>query len=303
VGASGGRQISLVPLGIYSLSYPRQPLLLFDFRDKQHVRRHEVIQRVMTEITSGVLGISLFTNWYYYVGMELYEFIAGRHGSPVDQAARLDSYAQFRMRLVLDQELDPVLRRDMQRHVDSLTVNPLIGTPQQGMQMAAARYAALKTETEENGPIMAWLADARRAEIATFGETTKHRVVGSLWHGASFGFYKRRVKGGDAGDRAQLDCQRQIRYRLTFLDTVVEAGTPPEVSHQSSSLRASVVELSNLMACVPSSDLRAHAAATLNRLGDLSRDTELQADCSLALASLQDPKVGFKVAKADFSAK
>jgi hypothetical protein len=68
VGASGGRLITLVPLGIYSLSYPRHPLLLFDFRDKQRVRRREVIQRATTEITSGVLGISRFTNWYYYLG-------------------------------------------------------------------------------------------------------------------------------------------------------------------------------------------------------------------------------------------
>jgi hypothetical protein len=287
VGASGGRQIALVLLGIYSLSYPRHPLLLIDFRDKQQVRRHEIVQRAITEITSGVLGISHFTNWYYYLGIELFQFVAARHGSPVDQSARLDSYAQFRAGLALDQELDPVLRRDMQSRVESLTVNPLIGTPHQEMQIAGARYTALKSEAKENGRLMELLLDNRRVEIASFGETTKRGVVESLLNSGSFGFYKRRTKRADAGNMAKLDSQRRIRYQLTLLDSVVEAGTPPEVSHESSRLRASIVELSDRMTSVQSSGLRAHVAATLKRLGDLSKDAELQADCLLAITSLQ----------------
>lgn len=287
MGASSGRPITLIPLAIYSLSYPKQPLLLFDFRDKQRVHRHEVTQRVVTEITGGVLGISGFMNWYFYLGMELYEFVAARHGSPVDQAARLDSYAQFRVGLALDQELDPVLRSDMQRRVGSLTVNPLIEAPDQEVRVAAARYAALKTEVEENELLMKRVAEQRRLEIASFGETTKHQVVESMLDSSRLGFYKHHDKRADGRDLAKLDCQRRIRYQLTLLDSIVETGTPPEVSYESSRLRASIVELSNLMARVPSPSLRAHAAATLKRLGGLSQEADVQADCLLAMTSLQ----------------
>ncbi len=71
---SGVSTVRLVPLGVYSLNYPKMPLLLIDFRDKLHVRRHELAQRSINEITSGVIGISHFTNWYYYVGADLYDF-------------------------------------------------------------------------------------------------------------------------------------------------------------------------------------------------------------------------------------
>src|SRR4051812_41467296 len=42
------------------------------------------------------------------------------HGNPVDQAARLDCYSRFRVDLALDHELDPVFRKEMERHLDSL---------------------------------------------------------------------------------------------------------------------------------------------------------------------------------------
>lgn len=61
-------------------------MLLIDFRDKLHVRRHEQVQRAITELTVGVIGISPLTNWYYYLGMSLYEFIAG---PARDTAARI----------------------------------------------------------------------------------------------------------------------------------------------------------------------------------------------------------------------
>jgi hypothetical protein len=44
-GETGDKIVRLVPLGVYSLNYPKVPLLLIDFRDKLHIRRHELAQR------------------------------------------------------------------------------------------------------------------------------------------------------------------------------------------------------------------------------------------------------------------
>jgi hypothetical protein len=46
------------------------PLVLVDFRGELKERRREVTQRSVSELTSGVLGFSHFTNWYFYVASD-----------------------------------------------------------------------------------------------------------------------------------------------------------------------------------------------------------------------------------------
>ncbi len=111
MGQPGIHQQQLIPLGVYSLDYPTAPLLLIDFRGSLHLRRHEMTQRAINDATAGVIGISHFTNWYYYAAADLYNFVVSRHGAATSESARLDCYSQFRASLALDQELDPALRR------------------------------------------------------------------------------------------------------------------------------------------------------------------------------------------------
>ncbi|MGA8030185.1 MAG: hypothetical protein WB992_23830 [Bryobacteraceae bacterium] len=286
VGAAGAAQARLVPLAVYGLSYPKMPLLLVDFRDKLHAREHEMTQRTINEITSGVIGISHFTNWYYYVAADLYDFVKSRHGGPMDQAARLDSYSQFRVALALDNRLESELRKEMQRRVDSLAVNPLEASPEREMQAAIERYALLKTEAEDGGKLIERLDKTRRSELAAFGETKKAKIGEALLHDASFGLYTHRAKQDPANLEA-LDRYRRIQYHLAFLDSLVEAGTQPEITYDSSRIQSSVMALSALMTDVNSAETRAHAEATLLRLQELSQDGLLQADCSVAVASLR----------------
>src|ERR1700761_405687 len=135
----GAQKVQLAPLAVYALSYPKLPLLLVDFRDKLHIRRHEMTQRAINEITSGVIGISHFTNWYYYVAADLYDFVVSRHGATMDKAERLDCYSQFRVELALDHSLDADLRSDIQRRVNSFSLNPLEAEDRE-MQAALARH-------------------------------------------------------------------------------------------------------------------------------------------------------------------
>ena len=285
-GVPGVTQIKLVPLGVYSLTYPKLPLLLVDFRDKLHVREHEMTQRTINEITSGVIGISHFTNWYYYVAADAYDFIKSRHGGAVDQAARLDSYSQFRVTLALDNQLEPGLRKEMQRRVDSLAVNPLGAAPEREMQAAIERYARLQAEAESGGALSTRIDKERRSEIAAFEESNKTRFAEALLHDVSFGLYTRRDKS-DSNNLKTLDCYRRLQYDVKFLDSLVEAGTQPEVAYDSSRIESSIAELSSLMSSVRSPEQRAHAEATLLRLRELSQDAVLQSDCSMALAELK----------------
>jgi hypothetical protein len=142
--ALNGCAAQMVPLGVYSLTYPKIPLLMIDFHDGAHLRRHELSQRAINEITSGLIGISHFTNWYYFVGADLYDFYASRRGAATNQRERLNCYSKFRVALALDKNLDPPLLQAMRRRVDSLAVNPLETAPRREMQAALQRYDLLE---------------------------------------------------------------------------------------------------------------------------------------------------------------
>jgi len=270
--------IRLMPLGVYSLNYPKVPLLLIDFRDKLHIRGHELAQRAINEITSGVIGISHFTNWYYYLGADLYNFVVSRRGSATDQAERLDCYSQFRVALALDQQLEPALRKEMQERIRSLAVNPLETAPADEIRAASVRYARLQQEAGPGGSLLSQLDKDRRSELASFGESRTSAVAHALLHAATLHRYTHRAKP-DVGDLVVLDCYRRIQTQLSFLDSLVKAGTPPEVAYSSSRVQDSVTELSMLMPRVRSAKVRTHVRDTLQALQELSGDSVLRTEC------------------------
>jgi len=285
-GEPGIKQITLKPLSVYSLNYPKQPLLLVDFRDKLHVRRYEMAQRSINEITAGVIGISHFTNWYYYAGAMAYNMLWSRRGIAVDQDARLDCYSQFRAELALDHQLDSRLRQELQDRAESLAVNPLAASANREIQTARAHLALLQTESEENGKLAARLQKERRAELADFGESTKANVTHNVLHMGTLGIYTHRVKP-EQSTYAALDQERRVCYHLEFLDSAVKNGTEPEIAFNVSQIQSSVAQLRDLIPSIDSPQIRAHAVATLERLKSLSHSEMLQADCALAIIAFR----------------
>jgi len=277
----GARTVKLIPLAVYSLSYRTTPLLLIDFRHKLHVRWHELAQRSINEITAGIIGISHFTNWYYYVGADLYDFVASRHGDAMNQSARLDCYSQFRVKLALDHQLDPTLRKEIQAHVDSLGVNPLEAAPARELQAARIRYAELEGEAR-SGELAKALDKERRSELAAFGATAASLVEQASLHYASAGLYTHRAKKED-GNIALLACYRRVEYQMKFLESLANAGTAPEIAHNAEAVQSAITQLSGLLAGVQSPTLRHRAIETLLRLQDLSHDAGLRDDCAVAV--------------------
>lgn len=277
-------KIKVIPLAVYSLNYPKLPLMLMDFRDKLSGRRHEMTQRTINELTAGVIGISHFTNWYFYVAADLYNFVAGRHGKAVDQASRLDCYSQFRMELALDRSIDPDLKKDMENRIRSLALNPLEAAPDREIHDAIARYDLLQAEAGQNGRLMTRVDQERRFELSSFGESEKARVAKSMLHVATLGIYKQQAKHDNI---SMVDYDRRVAHQLSFLDSLIQAGTPPEIAFDTQRIRASVNDLSSLMPAISSRRVREHAESTLSRLQQFSKDPVLQADCSNALLALK----------------
>lgn len=281
----GPHEVQLVPLGVYSLDYPKAPLLLLDFRSSTRLRRAEMTQRAINDITAGVIGLSHFSNWYYYAAADLYDFIVSRHGAAMNQAERLDCYSQFRVALVLEREMDPELHSQMNRQVNSLAINPLESAPDKELHLSYAHYELL-VDQAHNGELAARIDRDRRAELADFGESARAHMLRVIFHDATFGTYTHRVKD-NSEIMASLDRNRRILYRLNVLDSLAAAGTPPEVAYSTRRLQESVADLNRLMTSVHSASIRAHVARTLEQIKSASEDTGLQADCTNALASMQ----------------
>lgn len=286
IGQSGIHQQQLIPLGVYSLDYPSAPLLLIDFRGSLHLRRHEMTQRAINDVTAGVIGISHLSNWYYYAAADLYNFVVSRHGAATSASARLDCYSQFRASLALDQDLNPALRRQMQSRVNSLVFNPLESAPRKALELAQEHYRVLLARAQ-NGKLLDRINDERRSELAEFGKSRRGRFARIVFHDATFGAYTPRVKASKDNLTA-LNRKRRVLYELNFLDSLADAGTAPEVTHSIEQIQSAITNLSDLMVNVNTSGVRSHVARTLRQLHDISRNSDLQADCATALASLQN---------------
>lgn len=284
-GQTDEKTVRLIPLGVYSLNYPKVPLLLIDFRNTLHIRRHELAQRSINEIASGIIGLSHFTNWYYYVAADLYDFVMSRWGSAMDQPQRLDCYARFRVALALDQKLDPVLRKEMQQRINSLAVNPLESSPQREIHDARLRYARLRQEAAPGGVLAERLDKDRRSELASFGQSRAKAFGYEFLHVATLDQYTHRTSP-DVDDLVVLDCYRRIQAQLHFLDSLVQAGTPPEVANSPATVQDSIAELNRMLPHVHSLEVRSHVKNTLEGLRRLSSDTVLQAECTGTIGTI-----------------
>jgi hypothetical protein len=251
------------------------PLLLVDFRDRLHVRRHEMLQRSVTEFTSGVLGLSRIANWYYYVGAMAYQTIWARRGTAANQSNRLDSYSQFRLQLALDHQLDPRLHEEMSVRARSLMVNPFAYEPSKGVQNAHLQLERL-TRAADNGQLERRVKDQRRAELASFSDGPKTGVTRSVFHALTFGAYTHRVPESEQ-NLSKLDHERRLQFQLDSLDAALRNGTDPRVAFSARQISNSAAELRYLIGVVGSGPAVVRAEATLKRLDTLTLGREEKA--------------------------
>jgi hypothetical protein len=281
----GGQKVQVVPLGVYSLTYPKLPLLLVDFRDGAHLRRHELTQRTINELTSGLIGVSRITNWYYFAGADLYDFYTARRGAATNQTERLNCYSKFRVALALDKNLDPTLRTAVDERLKSLAVNPLEAAPQREMQAAEQRYELLQiAAASENSGLARRLDQQRRSELERFEASKSRRVDDNLLHYATLGIYTHRAAGSAVPGR--LDKYRQVDYYLAFLDGLAANGTEPEVGYDTARIDYAILQLTTLLPENGSRETREHAAEIIGKLRTLSADAAFKAQCSAALESM-----------------
>jgi len=213
----GGFTRELIPLALYSLEYPKVPLLVADFRATQAPKRREMLRRAATDTLSGVLGISKWGNWPYLAGSWAWDFVESRHGATRNRVARLESASQTRHWLALDQTLDPALREELLRRLEVLGVNPLDQSVFQESDIAERQYAALLRYAPDPHGLSARLDRDRNAEMTEYRHTLRARAGLQLATVVTFGAYRHKEPHQSTIESA-LDQERKIRKTPEIVD-------------------------------------------------------------------------------------
>jgi len=139
----GSRAVQMIPLALYSLDYPKVPLLLVDFRDDWKPKYHELLRRTCFDVVRSVLGISPWSNLSWLAAETSWNFVRDRHGAAVNRAKRLRAYSRFREYLALNNSLSPALRAELRDRLRMLELNPLDNGSAHEARVAWQQYTAL----------------------------------------------------------------------------------------------------------------------------------------------------------------
>lgn len=239
----GARAARMIPVSLYSLEYPRVPLLLVDFRNPGGPRRREMLRRAADDVTTSVLGWTVFGNWTYLAVKSSWSFVHGRHGAPFDRTARVRAYVQLRQYL-LGNRLDSNLSREIARHMHGLDVNPLVAAPNSDIESARRMYAAL-VHRVETGAITRDLQAGRSREAAPLMHSGAARAAGRTAAIVTFGIYRPR-NSITAEQTALVDLSRRIAWHSRYLEDVLLNGGRADVVADLEAVRRSADELAVL---------------------------------------------------------
>jgi hypothetical protein len=274
-GTPGARSEEMVPLALYSLDYPRVPLLLADFRDGLKPKRREMVDDGATSLVAGVFGITRFANPEFLAADVAWNFVRGRQGGAVNRSARLNAYSEAREFLSADTALDPALKIELERRLDHLALNPRENQVSSESELAREQYAALLNWAESpRGE--AKLERDRRKELEADTASSSRR----LWLGLARVLTRGPHVDPEEPDpvlRAQLDAYRRSAYHMRFLNQVLASSPSPDVVWDAAAISRSISALA------PEAPSAPKAEYLITQVCARSTDPGLRATCSRAL--------------------
>lgn len=276
--APGAHKITLIPLALYSLEYPRVPLLMVDFRDQFKPKKWEALGRFSNALVGGVFGISRFTNWWYLAANSAWTFARTRHGATTNRVARLQAYVRMREFLEVDSTLTPELKTELLRLLDHLALNPLENSSATESQISNAHYAALLQFARSPNGLGIQLDRDRQKELETYTKSGRNRLLLTAERVIRRG--PRATPEQTAAVRSQLDRQRRIDYQTRFLKELLASSADPEVVWDSREIVKSVEELA-------AQEPTYSASTLIARVLERSQDEQIRAACLRALARFE----------------
>ncbi|MEO7540308.1 MAG: hypothetical protein ABIV21_09780, partial [Pyrinomonadaceae bacterium] len=242
-GTPGAKRRTMIPLAIYGLDHPKIPAILIDFRDSKNPKRREITRRILADLTGSVVSLSGLGGVPFFLGRFVYEFATGRRGMDLNQTSRMRSYSQLKLLLSLDASLDSGFRRDVERRLGSVGVNPLENDMADETLIAKQQYANLLAYAARPDGLPAKVLNDRREEMVKLKHGGTDRTLFTIAHVLSFGMYNHR-ESSTPELVAQLDARRQLDYHERVISEVAFASARPEIDSNTEALNRSLLYIS-----------------------------------------------------------
>jgi hypothetical protein len=286
----GARAVELIPLALYSLDYPKVPLLLVDFRHGLKPKGRELVGHTASSILTGIFGITRFSSLSFFAADATWTFVRGRHGAATNRSARLRSYAEAREFVAVDSSLQPKLRVELLSRLDHLALNPLENALTNEAKFAEAQYAALLQYASVPAGLPAKLERDRRHELEADQYTRGTRIRLALGHW---------FKGEPSSNReepnlalhTELDSRRRAAADIRYLERVVASSPTPDVIRDPRDIRQTVDALSEEAGVNP------RAAHLIARIFSSTSDYDLRTACLRALGSSHDEQARIELVR------
>jgi len=274
--------LEMIPLALYGLDHEKIPALLVDFRDDLNPKGREVSRRVLNDLAKNIFSLSSFGNIPYFLGRNAYNFVTGRRGMDLNQPSRLRSYSELKLLLSFNGSLDPKLRREIERRLEIVSVNPLNNDNGSEIQLALQQYDALVDFARRSDGLPARIERDRRAEMVSLKHGSVARFFLNVGNIVSFGRYVHR-ESPTPELSARMEMARRTERHTNFLSQAAKSSPQTEVAWDMSMVKRSLQFLADSGAAANASAARA-AALIFQR----TSDAEARRLCLDALSKIND---------------
>jgi hypothetical protein len=280
----GARSLEMIPLALYGLDHPKVPALLVDFRDSLNPKGREMSRRILNDLAKDVFSVSSLGNLPYFVGHSAFDFVTGRRGMDLNQPTRVNSYSELKLLLAFDGSLEPQLRREIERRLEIVSVNPLSNDNQSEIQLARQQYDALIDFARRPDGLPAKIERDRRAEMVSLKHGSVARFFINVGNVLSFGRWVHREHVTPELS-ARMEMARRIERHTNFLAEVARSSPQTEVAWDLGPVKRSLQFLADSGAGANGSAARA-AALIFRR----TNDAETRRLCLDALSKINNQK-------------
>jgi hypothetical protein len=272
-GAPGANAVEMIPLALYSLDYPRVPLLVADFRSSLTAKKRELLAHLSTAVITGVLGITTFGNLTFLAANSSWTMYEQRHGAPTKRSERLRSYAEAREFLAVDTSLSPALKTELGKRLDHLALNPLENGADTEARVAREQFSALMQWAQSPSGLAQRLDKDRQKELAEYTKSAS----GQFFAGMTGLFRGSASESDQAARRQELDGRRQATAQARYLRQLLASSPRPEIVRDPGEIRRAV------QALAADQFAGADAPRLIGRVFEQSRDIDLRMACLTGL--------------------
>jgi hypothetical protein len=232
------RPMEMVPLAVYGLDNPKIPILLVDFRDGLNPKKREVSGRVWRETASDILSLSPLS-LPYFLGRTAFDWITRRRGMDLNQPSRVNSYSRLKLLLSLNSTIEPGLRMEIERRLETVSPDPLTNDRAAEARLARQQFSALLDFAHRPDGLAAKIERDRRAEMMPLKHGRATQLLFRLGNVLTFGRYVHR-ETATPELMARMELARRMDYHLRFLSEVTESSPQIEVTSNLEEVRRSL---------------------------------------------------------------